>query len=55
MNITLMGLGGELIDARKLSPDWNKVPFDDNNWDNAASVERKVQLSAQIAERGSNH
>ncbi len=44
------GFGGELIDARRLNPDWNKVPFDDNNWDNAASVERNVQLSAQIAE-----
>jgi len=44
------GYGGEEIAARKQGADWHTVGFDDRNWDNAVSVKRDVQISAQIVE-----
>ena len=44
------GYGGEEIDARKYLADWNAVGFDDHDWENAAPVECKVRISAQVVE-----
>lgn len=48
----IQDFGGELIDARKQVPDWNKATFDDSTWDNArvCKGETPVYLSAQMVE-----
>ncbi|WP_052881543.1 family 78 glycoside hydrolase catalytic domain [Kiritimatiella glycovorans] len=42
--------GGEEIDARKLSPDWNTAGFDDSAWVSALPTSRDVVVSAQNAQ-----
>jgi alpha-L-rhamnosidase len=42
--------GGERIDSRKVLTDWNAGGFDDANWQLAAEVPIKAELSAQMME-----
>ena len=40
--------GGEHYDANLENPDWNKVDFDDSQWENATEYEPRLELSAQV-------
>jgi len=42
--------GGELIDARRNEPDWNKPQFDDSGWANASVYQKSIILSASMQE-----
>ncbi|MCX6879411.1 MAG: family 78 glycoside hydrolase catalytic domain [Verrucomicrobia bacterium] len=42
--------GGELIDARRQVPDWNKPSFDDGHWANATIYQKSLILSAEMQE-----
>jgi len=39
--------GGEIVDARKENPDWNKTGFDDSQWQNAVTQDFNVELTPQ--------
>jgi len=42
--------GGELIDARRQEPDWNKAAYDDDDWVNATVYQKELILSAEMLE-----
>ena len=42
--------GGELIDARRHVPDWNKPSFNDGDWANATIYQKSLILSAEMQE-----
>lgn len=42
--------GGELIDARRHIPDWNKPSYDDRDWANASVCRKSLLLSAEMQE-----
>lgn len=48
----ILDFGGELIDARRIVPDWNMADFDDTAWDDAVEATGKFpkHLSAQMVE-----
>jgi alpha-L-rhamnosidase len=39
--------GGEIVDAGKYNPDWNRAGFDDSRWPNAETRDFNVRLNAQ--------
>jgi alpha-L-rhamnosidase len=42
--------GGEMIDARRHIPDWNKPSYDDGDWANASSYPKQITLSSEMLE-----
>jgi alpha-L-fucosidase len=42
--------GGEIIDARKYIPDWNKASYDDSDWANATAYAKSIILTAELME-----
>ncbi len=45
-----MHFGGELYDANKEQPNWNKVGYDDSDWDPVTRYAPNVTLSAEMVE-----
>ncbi|MDR0537084.1 MAG: glycoside hydrolase family 78 protein [Tannerellaceae bacterium] len=39
--------GGEIVDAGKYNPDWNKSGFDDSQWNNSATQDFNIALNSQ--------
>jgi alpha-L-rhamnosidase len=42
--------GGELIDARRHVPEWNRASYDDEDWAHASSYSKAITLSAEMME-----
>ena len=42
--------GGEIIDARRHIPDWNKPSYDDANWAYASCYPKSITLSSEMLE-----
>jgi alpha-L-rhamnosidase len=45
--ITFNNNGGEIVDARNETPNWNKPNFDDSKWENAVTQDYSVELVPQ--------
>ena len=42
--------GGELIDARRHVPNWNRASYDDGDWAHASTYSKSITLSAEMME-----